>query len=287
LGVMRAAKPALLALKQALSQPCAVEFSPQREDQVYLPVVPLKPQIVRFDEVSYGYPGVDRPVLERLNLDLRLGECLGILGPTGTGKSTLLDLLMGLLVPQSGCIWVDGANLHQSSESAQHLRRWRQGLAHVPQQVFIADTTILANIAFGISAAVVDLDRAKAAAKAAQLDTFIESLPMGYQTSVGERGGFLSGGQRQRLGLARALYKGASLLILDEATSALDPDTEVAVLDAIESIRHQHQITVVMVAHRLSTLSGCDRILQLQPAPKPSVIYSRPFPDGLLGQINA
>jgi ATP-binding cassette subfamily B protein len=286
LAVMRAAKPALLALQQALSQPCAAEFSPQSADLVPLPAVALKPQIVRFDQVSYGYPGADRPVLERLNLDLRLGECLGILGPTGTGKSTLLDLLMGLLVPQSGCIWVDGEDLHQSSGSVQHLRRWRQGLAHVPQQVFIADTTILANIAFGISSAVVDLDRAKAAAKAAQLDALIESLPMGYHTSVGERGGFLSGGQRQRLGLARALYKGASLLILDEATSALDRATEVAVLEAIQSIRRQHQITVVMVAHRLTTLSGCDRILQLQPVPEPPIIYSKPFPDGLLGQIN-
>jgi ATP-binding cassette subfamily B protein len=288
-AVIRSSKPALDAVQQALRQEPAPEFAAALH-QARGDDHPLASQFqrLRLESVSYCYPGAAQPVLEGFSLELQPGECLGIIGPTGSGKSTVLDLLMGLLLPQTGTVWLDGRRLDDSpSQAPLLLRQWRSCLAHVPQQVFIADTTLLANIAFGVPSADVDLDRAREAARSAQLDGFIESLPRGYQTPVGERGTFLSGGQRQRLGLARALYKGASLLILDEATSSLDGATESAVLAAIDGIRRERQITVVMVAHRLSTLAGCDRILELWPAPLPPKEFHRPFPEGLLGSISA
>jgi ATP-binding cassette subfamily B protein len=289
-AVLRSSQPALQAVSQVLDLPPAPEFSTfsaQPNSTHSLPAVsqPLDRQTLglRLERISYRYPGTERPVLEDFSLRLQPGECLGIIGPTGSGKSTLLDVLMGLLIPQWGAVWLDQARLDgSSSDSALRLRHWRSNLAHVPQQVFIADTTLLENIAFGVEPAAIDQERVRQAARSAQLDGLIGSLPQGYQTVVGERGAFLSGGQRQRLGLARALYKGASLLILDEATSALDGETEAAVLAAIDAIRQQRQITVVMVAHRLSTLLGCDRILALREAPLPAQEFRRPFPPGLL-----
>jgi ATP-binding cassette subfamily B protein len=284
-AVLRSSQPALQAVSQVLDLPPAPEFATfsAQPNSTHLLPTPSQPSALRLEQVSYRYPGSDKPVLDDFSLLLHPGECLGIIGPTGSGKSTLLDVLMGLLIPQSGAVWFDQARLEGSSpEAALLLRRWRSNLAHVPQQVFIADTTLLENIAFGVAPAAIDQERVCQAARAAQLDGLIASLPLGYQTVVGERGAFLSGGQRQRLGLARALYKGASLLILDEATSALDGETEAAVLAAIDAIRQQQQITVVMVAHRLSTLVGCDRILVLREAPLPAQEFRRPFPAGLL-----
>jgi len=287
-AVIRSAQPALRAVQQALSQEPAPEFAGGLEQPLDTPPASAQAHQLRLEAVTYAYPGAEQPVLQGLSLELNPGECLGIVGPTGAGKSTLLDLLMGLLMPQAGAVWLDGCRLDDASADAPlRLRRWRRSLAHVPQHVFIADTSLLANIAFGVPPAAVDLERAREAAAAAQLDGFIASLPQGYQTPAGERGTFLSGGQRQRFGLARALYKGASLLILDEATSALDGPTEAAVLAAINGLRRERQITVVMVAHRLSTLAGCDRILELRPAPLAPRIFQRPFPAGVLGPITA
>jgi ABC-type multidrug transport system fused ATPase/permease subunit len=287
LGVIRAAQPALQAVQQAFSQEGASEFFSTSDHKVDVGILPLKPGRIRFEAVSYFYPGTERPILDGFCLDITCGECLGVLGPTGVGKSTFLDLLMGLLVPSCGSILVDGINLHDLNNTGVYLRRFRKTIAHVPQQVFIADGTILSNIAFGEAEENIDRSRVVFAARQAQLDQFIEGLPMAYQTPVGERGALLSGGQRQRLGIARALYKGASLLILDEATSALDRNTERAVLQAIDSIRREQSLTVVMVAHRLATLAECDRILQLQPAPLPLGLYSRPFPSGLLESLSS
>lgn len=287
-GVIRSSQSALRAVQEALSQQLAPEFAGGLEHQADPPPASSQSHQLRLEGVTYTYPTAEQPVLKGLSLELNPGECLGIVGPTGAGKSTLLDLLMGLLMPQAGAVWLDGSRLDvTSSDAPLRLRRWRRSLAHVPQQVFIADTSLLANIAFGVPPAAVDLERARDAASAAQLDGFIGSLPQGYLTPAGERGTFLSGGQRQRLGLARALYKGASLLILDEATSALDGPTEAAVLAAIDQLRGERQITVVMVAHRLSTLAGCDRILELRPAPLAPRIFQRPFPPGVLGPITA
>jgi ATP-binding cassette subfamily B protein len=178
------------------------------------------------------------------------------MGITGSGKSTLLDLLMGLLEPSQGQILVDEKPLR-----LEHQRAWQQIVAHVPQSIFLADTTIAENIAFGIQPEKIDLNRVRIAAQQAKIAEFIESRPGSYNASIGERGVRLSGGQRQRIGIARALYKQASVLIFDEATSALDDETEKEVMQAIESL--SQSITIFIIAHRLSTLKNCMQILEL------------------------
>jgi ATP-binding cassette subfamily B protein len=168
---------------------------------------------------------------------------------------------MGLLVPSGGRLLVDGADVHDPAQP-QRLAAWRAAIAHVPQSVYLADSSIAENIAFGASEHQIDLERVRAAAKQAQLANFIEDCTEGYQSFVGERGIRLSGGQRQRIGIARALYKQASVLVLDEATSALDNSTEQAVMDAIDGLNKD--LTIVMIAHRLSTVQRCDRVVRLE-----------------------
>ncbi len=208
------------------------------------------------DDVSFRYASGDYAV-RNLKLRVSKGERIGILGQTGSGKSTLLDLLMGLLDANEGCIRIDEQILDDSNRSD-----WQSLIAHVPQAIFLADGSIAANIAFGEPPDRIDLDRVRAAANKAHIDNFIMSLPEGYATGAGERGVRLSGGQRQRIGIARALYKEASVLILDEATSALDGATEAAVMRELTG--PGTHLTIFMIAHRLSTLSGCDRLLRLE-----------------------
>ncbi|HEU5285314.1 MAG TPA: ABC transporter ATP-binding protein, partial [Sphingomicrobium sp.] len=184
---------------------------------------------IAFDRVGFTYPGRAHPALEDVSLTIERGSRVALVGPTGSGKSTLADLLMGLLEPGAGTISIDGVPLTRASR-----RAWQRGIAHVPQSIFLADSSIARNIAFGVPEADIDRERVAAAAAAAQLDAFIESLPGGYDSPVGERGVRLSGGQRQRLGIARAIYKDAPVLVLDEATSALDQDTEAAVMAALD-----------------------------------------------------
>lgn len=199
----------------------------------------------------------DTPWLFRgLDLSIEKGARVGFTGGSGCGKSTLLDLIMGLLEPLEGHLEVDGTPLTPAV-----LPHWQARIAHVPQSVFLADTTMARNIAFGVPPAQIDLARAKEAARKASLDDLIETLPDGYETRVGERGVRLSGGQRQRLGIARALYREADVLVLDEATSALDGGTERAVMEGLESIGRD--VTILIVAHRLSTLEGCDCVMDL------------------------
>ncbi|HYE27840.1 MAG TPA: ABC transporter ATP-binding protein [Allosphingosinicella sp.] len=209
-----------------------------------------------FDGVGYRYPE-GRFALADVSFRIAAGEHVGIAGPTGGGKSTLLDLMMGLLEPQTGEIRVDGRPLDADARYA-----WQAGLAHVPQAIYLADDTIAANIAFPRPAEDLDRDRLAEAIRAAQLETFIDSLPEGLDTYVGERGVRLSGGQRQRIGLARALYRKPRLLILDEATSALDEATETAVLAALQRMREN--LTLVTVAHRATTLAACDRLIRVE-----------------------
>ena len=185
-----------------------------------------------------------------LNLQIRRGERIGLIGSTGSGKSTTVDLLMGLLEPTAGRLLVDGVDIHDP-EHPENLVAWRASIAHVPQSVYLADGTIAENIAFGVNRDQIDLALVKQAAARAQIDSFIESNPDGYESFVGERGIRLSGGQRQRLGIARALYKKASILVLDEATSALDTRTEETVMKTINSL--SDSLTVIMIAHLLST----------------------------------
>lgn len=167
---------------------------------------------------------------------------------------------MGLLAPTSGHISVDGQDLYDLTD-VHRLRAWRATIAHVPQSIYLADSSIAENIAFGIEAKNIDLDRVRIAAKQAQIDTFIESTSQGYASFVGERGIRLSGGQRQRIGIARALYKKAQVMVFDEATSALDTETELAVMEAIQGL--SRDLTIVLIAHRLSTVSQCDRVIRL------------------------
>ncbi|MDB5692990.1 MAG: transporter ATP-binding protein, partial [Alphaproteobacteria bacterium] len=211
---------------------------------------------VAFECVCFAY-GNAGPAVRDVDLVIPRGSRIGIAGTTGSGKSTLLDLLMGLLEPVSGGISVDGRLL-----DAETRPRWQATLAHVPQAIFLIDDDVAANIAFGVAHGRTDMDRVRACARAAHVAEFVESLPDGYGTKVGERGIRLSGGQRQRIGIARALYKGAKVLILDEATSALDDETEAAVMGSIMALGGD--ITVVMIAHRRTTLEGCDCIIRME-----------------------
>ncbi len=212
---------------------------------------------IRFDAVRFRYTNSGPWVLDGLNLSISKGMRVGFVGSTGSGKSTALDLLMGLLEPTEGKLLLDSQPI-----SGNRVRAWQQSLAHVPQSIYLADTTLAENIAFGVPQDDIDLNRVKLAAREAQIAEFIESSPEGYQAYVGERGIRLSGGQRQRIGIARALYKQANVLVFDEATSALDNATEQSVMDAIKGLGTDR--TVLLIAHRLSTVRHCDIIVELE-----------------------
>jgi ABC-type multidrug transport system fused ATPase/permease subunit len=207
---------------------------------------------IAFRNVAFGYTLGEPPVLNDVNFVIPKGSRVGIIGKTGSGKSTLVDLLMGLLDPSEGSIEVDGWRLDDTTR-----RAWQQQIAHVPQAIFLADATIAENIAFGVDPGIIDLERVRDAARQAEISDFIETLPHTYDTSVGERGVR----QRQRVGIARALYKQASVLVFDEATSALDVQTEAAVIDSVE--RLDRALTVFIIAHRLSTVERCNIILNV------------------------
>ena len=211
---------------------------------------------IRIENLCFRY-GSDGPwVLNGINLKISKGARIGFVGSTGSGKSTALDLVMGLLEPTHGQILVDGQPV-----SREHRRAWQRTVAHVPQSIFLADASIAENIAFGIPQKQIDLDRVRRAAERARIAEFIESSSQGYGAMVGERGVRLSGGQRQRIGIARALYKQASVLVFDEATSALDTATEQSVMDAIEGL--SEDLTIFIIAHRITTLSSCNLIVKL------------------------
>lgn len=206
-----------------------------------------------FESIRFCYPNVQTPVIEGLDLEIACNTTVGFVGGTGSGKTTLVDILLGLLRPESGKISVDGVEI-----TPQNLSAWQKNLGYVPQSIYLSDDTIERNIAFAIPDQEIDHERLIRAAKLAELDDFVETLADRYQTEVGERGVRLSGGQRQRIGIARALYYSPKLLVLDEATSALDGITEKAVMDAIHNL--SHKITIVMIAHRLATVRECDLI---------------------------
>jgi ATP-binding cassette subfamily B protein len=212
---------------------------------------------VRFSNVRFRYTGDGPWVIDNLNLVIPKGVRAGFVGGTGSGKTTTLDLLMGLLVPTEGEVLVDGQPIR-----GDRIRAWQQSIAHVPQNIFLADTSIAENIAFGVPKDAIDMDRVCLAARQAQIAGFIEQLSDGYNTMVGERGIRLSGGQRQRIGIARALYKQASVLVFDEATSALDSLTEKSVMEAIDGLNRD--LTILLIAHRLTTVRRCDMIVELE-----------------------
>jgi ATP-binding cassette, subfamily B, bacterial PglK len=214
-------------------------------------------QSIQFRDVWFRYAADGPWVLEGISFTIRKGARIGLVGGTGSGKSTTLDLLMGLLRPGKGAILVDGEPVDGS-----RARSWQRTIAHVPQSIYLADASIAENIAFGVPVKRIDLQRVREAARRAQIADFIESRPEGYQGLVGERGVRLSGGQRQRIGIARALYKRASVLVLDEATSALDNATERTVMEAIEAL--DRELTILLIAHRLTTVRRCDTIIELE-----------------------
>jgi ABC-type multidrug transport system fused ATPase/permease subunit len=211
---------------------------------------------IRFDKVSFRYHSDSHDVVNQLSLSIRKGDRVGVVGATGSGKSTMIDILMGLLEPSSGTLKVDGKAINK-----KNVRGWQRRIAHVPQAIFLSDTTIAENIAFGVHKKDIDFDRVRDAADKAQLQDVIDKLPNQYNTIVGERGVRLSGGQRQRIGIARALYKNADILVFDEATSALDNKTEDSVMKSIEALGKE--ITVIMIAHRTTTLKKCTKIIEL------------------------
>lgn len=218
--------------------------------------------ILKFDkEISienlvFKYPFSELIALREISLRIQKGKTVGFIGPSGSGKSTLIDLILGLLSPESGVIKVDSCDI------STDLRKWQNQIGYVPQSIFLTDNTLRNNIAFGIPEQEIDEDALRKSYKAANLEEFIESLPEGLQTNVGERGTRLSGGQKQRIGIARALYHNPSVLVLDEATSALDTNSESNIMDSVTKLKGQK--TIIIVAHRLSTLQQCDWIYRLK-----------------------
>lgn len=241
---------ALTDTLELLDQPLQTESKPADTEPLALSGT------ISFDNVSFHYGSHGPMVLDGFDLTISKGSRIGIIGSTGSGKSTALDLLMCLLVPARGHILVDGKPV-----IPKYMHSWQRMLAHVPQSIFLTDSSIAENIAFGTPFNEIDFERVRKAAKQARISDFIESCPESYGTTVGERGVRLSGGQRQRIGIARALYKQASVLIFDEATSSLDNETEESVMEAIESL--SKDLTLVIIAHRLTTLKNCTQIVEL------------------------
>jgi ABC-type multidrug transport system fused ATPase/permease subunit len=219
--------------------------------------LPLE-EALAIDDLYYTYPSAERAALRGVSLRIPARSTIGFVGGTGAGKTTLVDVMLGLLSPDSGAIRVDGQALDRVN-----MRAWQQNIGYVPQVIYLTDATVAENIAFGLPREQIDMAQVERAARIAALHDFVVTeLPDGYATLIGERGVRLSGGQRQRIGIARALYHDPALLIFDEATSALDTLTERAVMDAVQAIRDDK--TIVLIAHRLTTVRHCDRIYLLQ-----------------------
>jgi ABC-type multidrug transport system fused ATPase/permease subunit len=248
---LRFAGPALDALHADLMSLQPAHPNPSQD------AIALKQAII-LNQIRYRYPNAPQPALKNLSLTIPAKSTVGLVGATGSGKTTTVDLILGLLEAQQGLLAVDGQAI------TEHNRRaWQRAIGYVPQQIYLADDTVAANIAFGLDAKDIDQAAVELAAKIANLHEFVTNeLPQQYQTTVGERGVRLSGGQRQRIGIARALYHNPQVLILDEATSALDNLTEQAVMEAVHNLGHE--ITIILIAHRLSTVRQCDQIYLLE-----------------------
>lgn len=218
-------------------------------------VIPFSNKI-SVESISYTYPGSSEPSLNEISLTIKKGQSIALIGKSGAGKTTLVDVFLGLLIPEKGDIKIDGVSAYDN------LRLWQNMVGYIPQSIFLMDDTIEKNIAFGVPDHLIDSDRINKAIKAAQLEDLVSTLPDGIKTSVGERGVRLSGGQRQRIGIARALYHEREILVLDEATAALDNETESLVTEAIKSLSGTK--TIIIIAHRLSTIEHCDCVYSLE-----------------------
>ena len=247
---IRFGAPAAAALRHELAAP------PPRPKGPKGPPIRLHRRLA-LEGVTYRYPGSETPALAGLSAGIEAGSVVGVVGPTGAGKSTLVDLLLGLLEPDEGRLVADDMPLEGAA-----LKRWRRSVGYVPQSIFLIDDSIAANVAFGETGDQIDMERVAQAVRLAQLDEVVDALPRGLMAPVGERGARFSGGQRQRIGIARALYRRPSVLVLDEGTSALDTVTERTLMDTIGDLAGE--TTVVMIAHRLSSVRRADRILMLE-----------------------
>ncbi|MGM0442281.1 MAG: ABC transporter ATP-binding protein [Elusimicrobiota bacterium] len=213
--------------------------------------------VLKLENITFSYPNTKRPVIKNLNLEINVESSIAFAGKTGVGKTTIVDIILGLLRPQSGNIFVDDNEI-----TDENLSNWQQNLGYIPQDIYLQDDTVASNIAFGMPKKEVDRDKIRVAAKIANIHNFVtKELSEGYDTLIGERGIRLSGGQKQRIGIARALYRDPEVLVLDEATSDLDGATEAAVLEAINNIGEAK--TLIMIAHRLTTVKNCDVIYLL------------------------
>ena len=251
IAVIRAGQTSLQDSLELLDQPL-----PEHADLQIAERMPFN-QNIRIESLGFRYNAGLPDVLRQLSINIPKGSRVGFIGTTGSGKSTLLDIVMGLLQPTEGTMKIDGQVV-----TVENKRAWQAHIAHVPQSIFLADSTIEENIAFGVPKGQIDRQRVRHAAQQAQIADSIDTWPEKYKTIVGERGVRLSGGQRQRIGIARALYKQADVIIFDEATSALDSETEQAVMQAIESL--SQDLTLLIIAHRLTTVRTCSQIVELE-----------------------
>ena len=208
--------------------------------------------------ISYKYPNTDKYIFNNMDMEIPIGQAIGIVGTSGSGKTTVVDILLGLLDMENGVITADGADVN----TKENYPRWLGNVGYIPQTIFMLDSDIRHNVAFGVPDALIDDEKVWNALKEAQLDTFVRGLPRGLDTEIGERGIRLSGGQRQRIGIARALFNDPEVLILDEATSALDNDTEAAIMESINSLHGKK--TLVIIAHRLQTIEKCDMVYRVE-----------------------
>ena len=212
-------------------------------------------QTIRMEDITYKYPGTDKLILDKATMEIPVGKSVGIVGTSGAGKTTIVDVLLGLLEPENGRILADGVDVNTNYQG------WLKNIGYIPQTIFMTDSTIRKNVAFGVPDDEIDDNKVWQALKEAALDEFVKELPEGLDTQIGERGIRLSGGQRQRIGIARALFEDPEVLVLDEATSALDNDTEAAIMDSINRLHGRK--TLVIIAHRLQTIEKCDMIYSI------------------------
>jgi ABC-type multidrug transport system fused ATPase/permease subunit len=263
------------ALQQVYSQVTTLRFSTSALNILYddlellnqpgieeLSLQEAKPlginQHISLSDINFQYPGQGAAAINGISLNIPVKTTVGFVGSTGSGKTTIVDIILGLLQPNSGCVAVDNILIN-----SENVRAWQKTIGYVPQQIYLSDDTITANIAFGHDPNSIDYEAVESAAKIANIHEFIiEKLPNGYHTKVGEQGVRLSGGQRQRIGIARALYYNPKVLIFDEATSALDSVTERSVMEAVHRLGQKK--TIIMIAHRLSTVRECDCIYILE-----------------------
>lgn len=229
-----------------------IDLSYARKDGETLPVK----EKIELKDITYAYPGTDKLIFDHAGMEIPVGNSVGIVGGSGSGKTTIVDILLGLLKIKNGEITADGVNI------MEHYRGWLKNIGYIPQMIFLLDDDIRKNVAFGVPEEEIDEEKLWYALREAQLDEFVNTLPEGVHTGIGERGIRISGGQRQRIGIARALYNDPEVLILDEATSALDNDTEAAIM---ESINHfQGKKTLIIIAHRLQTIEKCDMVYRVE-----------------------